>query len=500
MNVLVKPHCFSGTVNIPASKSHTIRRLLIAALADGRSRLLRPLDSLDTRSCASVCALLGAGFSETPGEDACWDIDGIGSGASIKAPAAPLDVGNSGTTLFLAIAIAALSKNNISFTGDKQIETRSAAPLLNALSGLGVNVESRNGCVPITVKGPVCGGRVSLECVTSQYLSALLLAAPLAEEGSVIEIDVPLLNERPYIEMTLSYLKRQNIKYKTNAGFSYFRIEGGAKYKPICGEVTGDFSSAAFPALAAALSGGKLCLTNLDPQDNQGDKLFFEILKQSGCKVEWLRSGNTWRLEIERSGALKAFSCDLNATPDMLPACAVLGAFSHGRTKLYNAAHARLKETDRIAVMAAELKKLGVNCVELPDGLEIDGMGASAFDSAASDQAAAFDGGQSAGAAQAATGAAQAVSAAQAAAGAAQAAASAAQTAAVSGGIAGVGGSAAGAANSGAALRLNGYDDHRVVMALACAGIALPGGVLVSGAEAASVTYPGFLELIGKIC
>lgn len=428
MNITITPHCFSKNMSVPASKSHTIRRLLIAALAGGVSSIVRPLDSLDARSCASICGLFGAGFKEKQTSDGhCWVVQGIGGAEGIKARTDPLDVGNSGTTLFFALAIAALSKNPITFTGDDQIARRSAAPLLNALAELGVDVESRSGHTPITVRGPLKSGRVSLECPTSQYLSALLLAAPLSAAGTVIEIDIPLLNERPYIEMTLSYLDAQKIEYETNADFSYFKLKGGAHYKPVSGLVAGDFSSAAFPALAAAISGGTLTINNLDPADSQGDKLFFDILKDSGCGVEWLQEDSMWKARVFKKDGLRGFSRDLNATPDLFPACAVLGAFSRGTTRLFNVAHARIKETDRIAVMSAELSKLGVSCREFPDGIEIKGF---------------LDG------------------------------------------------------LPQHAIALEGHGDHRVVMALACAGLALPNGVAVSTAEAADVTYPGFFKLI----
>jgi 3-phosphoshikimate 1-carboxyvinyltransferase len=158
-------------------------------------------------------------------------------------------VGNSGTTLYLALAAAALGEGPVEFTGDEQIRRRSAAPLLEALAGLGVRAESlnRNGCAPVLIQGPWRGGRVSLSCPTSQYLSALLLAAPLAPPGTRTEIDVPLLNEKPYIEMTLSYLRAQAVPHEAAPDLSRFVIPGGASWKPVSGPVPGDFSSAAFP-------------------------------------------------------------------------------------------------------------------------------------------------------------------------------------------------------------------------------------------------------------
>jgi 3-phosphoshikimate 1-carboxyvinyltransferase len=218
---------------------------------------------------------------------------------------------------------------------------------------------------------------VSLPCPTSQYLSALLLAAPLAQPGTITEIHVPLLNEKPYIDLTLSYLKAQGIPWEGAADYSYFRIPGGGMYKPVNGPVAGDFSSAAFPACAAVtgglIGGEPVVLMGLDPGDPQGDKAIFDILARMGCDITWKREGGEWRLSVSRKGPLKGGTFDLNDTPDLLPAAAVLGAYAEGETALINVAHARIKETDRIAVMAEELEKLGAAVREKPDGLVIKG-------------------------------------------------------------------------------------------------------------------------------
>ncbi|MDR2595932.1 MAG: 3-phosphoshikimate 1-carboxyvinyltransferase, partial [Treponema sp.] len=214
-----------------------------------------------------------------------------------------------------------------------------------------------------------------LPCPTSQYLSALLLAAPLAPAGTITDVAIPLLNERPYIEMTLSYLDSQGIPWEAPPDFSRFVIPGGASWKPFSGSVPGDFSSAAFPACAAAISGNPVTLLGLDPHDVQGDKFFLEMLATMGCTVNWeqIPGSAEYSVTISRNGPLRGGTFDLNATPDLLPAAAVTAAFAEGDTALVNVAHARIKETDRIAVMAEELAKLGVSCTEQPDGLIVHG-------------------------------------------------------------------------------------------------------------------------------
>ncbi|MDR1106232.1 MAG: 3-phosphoshikimate 1-carboxyvinyltransferase [Treponema sp.] len=441
MRRTVVPRRFEGSVRVPASKSHTIRRLLVASLANGVSEIEGPLDSLDARSCVSVCRGLGAEIGEYREDDPeppCPNPPGHGKLIKWTVRGAPglpgrdgarvLDAGNSGTTLYLALAAAALGREPFTFTGDGQLRRRSAAPLLDALSGLGVRVESRNGCAPVTVQGPWKGGRVSLPCPTSQYLSALLLASPLAPAGTVTEISVPLLNEKPYIEMTLSYLEAQKIPYEKAGDFSFFRIPGGSSYGPLPGPVPADFSSAAFPAAAAAVSGGRAALLGLDPEDTQGDKVFFDMLARMGCRVTWEHSG----LAVSCPGKLRGGVFDLNAAPDTLPALAAVAAFAEGDTVLANVAHARIKETDRIAVMAAELGKLGITCAERPDGLVIHGN--PRLRSGAEERP------------------------------------------------------------RPSPVSLDGRGDHRVVMALAAAALAA-GPACIEGAEAADVTYPGFWDL-----
>ncbi|MDR1948210.1 MAG: 3-phosphoshikimate 1-carboxyvinyltransferase [Spirochaetaceae bacterium] len=467
MRVLIRPHRFSGTLRAPASKSHAIRRLLLAALGEGLSRIDYPLDSLDARSCLGVCRAFGADIREDrspeggnpnppdeKGEGLVrWVVRGIGAGkagGTIGAPQAPLDVGNSGTTLFLGLAAAALGREKVTFTGDEQIRRRSAAPLLKALSALGIAVDSAGegaagdgpgeGYPPISVRGPWRGGRVSLPCPTSQYLSALLIAAPLAPAGVLTEVDVPLLNEKPYIDLTLSYLRAQGVPFEAAADYSFFRIPGGAVYKSQDGPVPGDFSSAAFPGLAAAISGGPVTILGLDPEDPQGDKVFFDFLREMGCRVTWTREGggarpSPWELSLSRTGPLGAGTFDLNPCPDLLPAMAALGCYARGDTALVNAAHARIKETDRIAVMVRELGELGASVEEQPDGLVIHGQAGAEGGASRSDP--------------------------------------------------GLGGG-----------RADGHGDHRVVMALAAAALGAAGPVEISGAESAAVTYPGFLELL----
>ncbi|MDR1179315.1 MAG: 3-phosphoshikimate 1-carboxyvinyltransferase, partial [Spirochaetales bacterium] len=376
----IHPARFSKTILVPASKSHTIRALFIASFAEGTSRVLNPLDSEDTASCLRVCRLFGARITEgkTSGGERILIVEG--NRGCPAPPGLPVDVGNSGTTLYFASALAALAGAEVSFTGDGQICSRPSENLLRSLEDLGAKVSCEaGGRAPFTVRGPLRGGKTSIECPTSQYLSALLLAAPLIsppgpigpselpEGRACTEIDVPLLYEEPYVEMTLRWLEDQGIRLERQ-GLRHFVIPGGQRYHAFEKAVPGDFSSATFFFCAAAVSGGPVTLRGLDMGDAQGDKAVISILKSMGCAVK------TAGTSITLTGAsLKGRDIDMNAIPDALPALAATACFAGGKTRLLNVPQARLKETDRIAVMASELSKMGARIRELPDGLEIEG-------------------------------------------------------------------------------------------------------------------------------
>ncbi|MBI9106272.1 MAG: 3-phosphoshikimate 1-carboxyvinyltransferase [Spirochaetales bacterium] len=358
----------SAAVAIPSSKSHTIRALLIAAMADGNSRLINPLDSADARSCIDACRKFGALIDTSSSEDemTVWTVKG--SGGVSPPDINTIDVGNSGTTLYLAAGMAALAKTEVRFTGDNQIQNRPVKALLDALSDLGaeVSLPGASGCPPFQLKGPLKGGETSIECPTSQYLSSLLLCCPLAEGDSII--NVPLLMERPYVEMTLRWLDSQGIEY-TNEHFKRFTIPGRQRYRSFESRIPGDFSSAAFFLCAAAITGSRLTLEGLDVTDSQGDKAILDYLSQMGCNIETGADSVT----ISGPARLKAACLDLNDTPDALPAMAVAACFAEGESILHNVPQARLKETDRIAVMRGELSKLGAEIKEREDGLIIRG-------------------------------------------------------------------------------------------------------------------------------
>ncbi len=361
MKLLSSPAQPCGDVHIPASKSHTIRALLIATLAHGTSVIHSPLVSADTAACIDTCRALGADIKE---ENNTLYITGCAGKPHI--PNDVITVGNSGTTLFLALSVAALAEGTSIFTGDYQIRRRTAQPLLDALNSLGASAKSTrsNGCAPFIIRGPLHGGKISLECPTSQYLSSILIAAPCAKYTT--DISVPLLYEKPYVEMTLDWLAHQNISLEYNENFSHFSIPGNQSYTAFEKTVPGDFSSATFFLVGAAIAGKEMRIHGLDMNDAQGDKAVVEMLRKMGARID--EEDTCIRIS---AGSLTGCELDLNATPDALPALAIAGCAAAGETTLVNVPHARIKETDRIAVMCHELLSLGADCEERDDGLII---------------------------------------------------------------------------------------------------------------------------------
>jgi 3-phosphoshikimate 1-carboxyvinyltransferase len=260
------------------------------------------------------------------------------------------------------------------------------------------------------------GGRISLDgSKTSQYVTSLLINCPLARGDSEIIVSNPC--ETPYIEMTLRWLDEQGIRCERE-GFERFVIPGGQSYRAFEKSIPGDFSSATFFLCAAAITGSELTLLGLDMNDSQADKAVVDMLAEMGAEIERLPDG----VRI-RGGKLKGGEFDLANTPDALPSMAVTACFADGITRLVNVAQARLKETDRIRVMAEELGRMGAKVKELPDGLWIEG-------------------------------------------------------------------------NPLHAAKVHGHGDHRVVMALAVAGLACEGETEIDTAEAVSVTFPTFVQLM----
>ncbi|MBM3476526.1 MAG: 3-phosphoshikimate 1-carboxyvinyltransferase [Armatimonadetes bacterium] len=363
MEILAENSKLAGTLAVPGSKSHTVRSAFFALLSQGQSTIRAPLEARDTLAALGAAEAFGAHVRREAG---LWIIEGVGSG--ILCPARPIDVQNSGTTLRIGMGVAALGEKWVVLTGDEQIRRRPAGPpLMQAYTNLGARAFSTrgDGCAPVAVRGPLVGGATEIDCPTSQYLSSLLINCPLAHEDT--EIRVGVLNERPYVGLTLYWLDRLGIEY-CHKGLTHFIIRGNQSYPPFDRRIPADFSSATFPLAAAAVTGSTLTLRGLDMQDPQGDKAVIGVLERIGCEVSF--GAETVTIT---GGDVRGAEIDLNDTPDALPALAVVGAFASGETRLLNVPQARMKEVDRIACMSRELAKLGIVTEELPDGLIVRG-------------------------------------------------------------------------------------------------------------------------------
>ena len=363
MKLIVRKSRLKGTVTIPASKSHTIRAVAIASLAGGQSIIRNPLVSSDTQAAVLCYRALGATIDTA--DSKLWKV--TGTDGVITVPQEIIDVGNSGTTLRIAMGSAALVQagHTITFTGDEQILTRPLGPLMNALSDLGAKCASlkNNGNAPVKITGQLTGGKTTIAASTSQYLSSLLLSTPLA--GNDTEIDVTLLNEPGYVQMTLDWLDKQGIEYQSE-NMQFFKIRGGQSYKSFETAIPADFSSATFFLCAAALLADEVTLLGLDFSDSQPDKAVVDYLMAMGADINVESNSVTIK-----AATLKGIEIDMNKTPDALPAMAVTAAFAEGSTSLLNVPQARAKETDRISAVACELKKMAIDVEELPDGLII---------------------------------------------------------------------------------------------------------------------------------
>ncbi|HOV81739.1 MAG TPA: 3-phosphoshikimate 1-carboxyvinyltransferase [Methanothrix sp.] len=406
-----------GEVFAPPSKSYTHRAILITSLGPG-GRVLRPLLSADTRATVSACRAFGADISVEDDDEV--SITGVSDQPS--TPEDVINVLNSGTTLRFISAVAALTDGAV-LTGDASIRTRPNGPLLSTLSELGAEAFSirNNGKAPLVVRGRMRGGTAHLlGGVSSQFLSALLIAAPLVAADTKIEIEGEL-KSRPYAEITMDMLTDAGVRVEETREPHAFVVAGGQSFNLKSYTVPGDFSSASYPMAAAAITGSEVTVKGIFPS-RQGDSAIIDILTRMGAKVSWDREAGDLRVA---GGDLEGIDIDASRTPDLVPTIAVLGAAARGRTTVFNAEHVRHKETDRLHAMAVELSKMGANIRERPDGLEIVGGPLSP-------------------------------------------------------------------------AKVHGWDDHRIVMALAVAGL-VAGGTQIDTAESVDVSYPGFFREMGKL-
>ncbi len=351
----------AASVRLPGSKSITNRALLLAALAEGESRLIAPLHSEDTFYMASALRELGVSIKETPERDFLV----TGTGGRFAAPQKTLFVGNSGTTVrFLtAAACFAPTRAEVTLDGVARMRERPVRDLVGALLTLGVEAECLNGhgCPPVRVRG---GGMPGGSCrlrgdVSSQFLTALLQAAPYADNEVEIEIVGDLIS-KPYIDITQSVMQSFGVSME-NDSYQRLRVASGQRYAGREYVVEADASNASYFLAASAVTGGTVTLENLGADSIQGDIRFLDVLERMGCTVT---RGTT--VTLTGPAKLAAIDADMEAIPDMAQTLAVVCAFADGPSHITNIASLRVKETDRVRAVATELPKLGVRVDEGP--------------------------------------------------------------------------------------------------------------------------------------
>ena len=352
-----------GPVGVPPSKSYTHRAVLMASLAEGESVVSNALVSRDTRATMEACRAMGASIEES---GLTLQI----AGTSPKTPADVVNVENSGTTLrFMTSAFAAAPEGFTVLTGDASIRRRPMQPLLDTLGELGVEAWSTrlNGCAPVVVKaGSFVGGEATIRGdVSSQFVSSLLISAPLAKKKTDLKVADAV--SKPYIEATL-YLSGLFGVTVARESFARFTVEAAQGYRHRDFTVPADFSSASFIVAAVAIAGGRVELRNLNPELPQGDSAILEIARRMGVSVS--EAGESVIVESDGEG-LSGGTFNLRDTPDLLPVVATLALKAVTPVEIVDTAHARFKETDRIAIVASELSKLGVRVEERPDGMKI---------------------------------------------------------------------------------------------------------------------------------
>lgn len=355
-----------GTVNLPGSKSVSNRALLLAALAKGTTRLTNLLDSDDVRHMLNALQALGVHFTLSADRTVC-EVEG--QGGALKAEGAlELFLGNAGTAMRPLAAALCLGSNDIVLTGEPRMKERPIGHLVDALRQGGADVEylEQQDYPPLRLKGGFRGGEVAVDgSVSSQFLTALLMTAPLAENDTRIVIKGDLVS-KPYIDITLNLMATFGVKVE-NEDYRAFHIRGQQQYQaPGDYLVEGDASSASYFLAAAAIRGGTVKVTGIGRNSMQGDIRFADVLEKMGAIVEW---GDDF-IACTR-GDLNAIDLDMNHIPDAAMTIATAALFAKGTTVMRNIYNWRVKETDRLAAMAIELRKVGAEVEEGHDFIRI---------------------------------------------------------------------------------------------------------------------------------
>jgi 3-phosphoshikimate 1-carboxyvinyltransferase len=364
MNCKVEKSKISGEVNCPSNKSYTHRGIFLASLAGNNSKVENILLSADTKATIEACRKFGAIIEVDNSTLVVKESIKIGT----KVP--EINTENSGTTIRIAIGIASLFSEKITLTGDSSIQKRPMQPLLDALSSIGAKCNSKDGNPPVTIEGSVSGGEIKIPGnLSSQFISSLLISAPLTQKGINLSIEGDLVS-KPYLDATIATMRKFGVNVQTLIPYKKYNISPQI-YKNTTFTVPIDFSSLALLLSFTVLNGNNVIIKGSIGNLPQGDEAFIDFLEQLGVSV--IISND--EIKVKSPDKLKGGVFDLRNSPDLLPPLAILSLISSEPIEIVNVKHARLKETDRIAILSRELPKIGINVEEKEDGLILESSG-----------------------------------------------------------------------------------------------------------------------------
>ena len=444
MKILAKKNTLSGNIVVPGSKSHTIRALILASLAEGVSHISNPLPSADCLSASKAIQEIGAKV-DFDNENNIWTV--TGAGKNVHLPSNVVDVGNSGSVLYFFTPICATFEGWSIFTGDSSIRKRPVLHLLEALKQLGANCyvsRPEENAPPALVQGPIKAGKVVTDGRLSQYISGLMMASTLIDGKLEIELTDP--KEVPYLDMTKYWLESLGVQVEMSSDYKKISVTGPYQLKAFDKAIPSDWEAVAFPLIAALISDSKIVIDNVDGSGTQGDDAIVSVLQSVGADIQWNKETSqlfvTGRNRLSTENLTdKTLRVNLAGFPDAICALAVIACFIEGKTVLEDIGVCRRKETDRIKVMKSELEKLGAKVEEGEDFIAIYGHSPILPDGSENPEFTLHGG------------------------------------------------------------NVESYDDHRVAMSLACLGLGLKEDekVIVKDAECCSVSFPGFFEVMNKI-
>lgn len=453
MKAVAKKSVLSGHITVPGSKSHTIRALILAAMAEGTSHISNPLPSNDCLSTAAAVKKVGAevdfgdGAGGAGNSGSVWTVRGAGS--KLHLPDGPIDVGNSGSLMYFLCPVLSTLPGECTFTGDESICRRPVNHLIDALCQFGANGRSLNNgpdgasgtTPPFSFCGPIdVNKKLVTEGALSQYISGFMMAASRLNGTLKMELTNP--KETPYLTMTKLWLESVGVPVTISEDFKQITVTGPVPFKAFDRAVPSDWEGVAFPLVAALISGSEITIDNVDGSGSQGDDKIVEVLQSVGADIDWRRDAEQLVVRGKRDGAGGCglsteglpngeLVVEMSAFPDAICALAVAACFIKGKTVFTDIDICRKKETDRIKAMTSELSKLGARIEDEGDRLVVYGDGGANL-----------HGGE-----------------------------------------------------------VESYKDHRIVMSLACLGLGLADGekVTVNDAEWCSVTFPHFFEVMNTL-